>query len=300
MKGSFLGVIGHAAIDVIMQVEYMPKPKTSTPVIDKIIRYGGTGANIAKAAGEMGVPVRLASWVGDDFPENFKSSLERSGVDLSDLMICIDRSTTTCWIINDAKREQMVLIDQGAMGYPEEMKIPVETIDRCEILHIGTGPPSLYEEIVKNTSDQIIAFDPAQELDYLYEPDTFLSILKRSKYFFCNEREYGIALSFVDGKEPDDILEYVEVMIVTKGEAGSVLYSRNEALDIPVYTPEKIVDPTGAGDAYRSGFYAGLHRGLPLEECCKAGSARASFAVEISGPQEGSVSWKNILERMRN
>lgn len=300
MKGSYLGVIGHAAMDVIMQVEHMPKPDTSTPVVEKIIRYGGTGANIAKAAGEMGVPVSLASWVGEDFPDDFTSSLKKSGIDLSDLVICKDRSTTTCWIINDGMHQQMVLVDQGAMGYPEEMKLPLSTMDSCQILHIGTGPPSFYREIVEISSNDIIAFDPAQEIHYLYEQDVFLDMLDKSKYFFCNEKEYEMALKFVDGRETDDILEHVEVMIVTKGKHGSVLCTKKETLDIPAYVPEKIIDPTGAGDAYRSGVYAGLYRDLPLEECCKIASARASFAVECAGPQEKQVSWEDVMVRMGN
>ncbi len=299
MKRPFLGVFGHTAIDVILQVDEMPVANTSTPVNGKEIKYGGTGANIAKAAADLDVPVRLASFVGGDFPEDFNKNLQDAGVDLSDMMVSEEQRTPTCWIISDQEQGQMALIDQGAMAYLGEMPVPLDTVNNCDIIHIGTGSPEYYQRVMKAASDRTIVFDPAQELRYVYTPEIFKNMLKMSDYFFCNQGEYEIALEYIGGNEPEDVLDHIDVLIVTRGKEGSILYAEGCIENIPAYTPNKVVDPTGAGDAYRSGFYAGLYRNLSLKECCKAASARASFAVEYPGPQEGCVTWDMVLKRMR-
>lgn len=292
-------MFGHTAIDVILQVDCMPVSNTSTPVRGKVLKYGGTGANIAKASADLDVPVKLVSFVGGDFPEDFHNNLKDAGVDISDMNISEEQRTPTCWIITDKEEGQMALIDQGAMDCLDDMPVPLDTVNNCEIIHIGTGSPEYYERVMKAATDCTICFDPAQELRYVYTPDIFKRMLNMSDHFFCNRAEYEVALEYLGGDDPEDILDHVEILIVTMGKDGSVLYTREGENAFPTYKPNKIVDPTGAGDAYRSGFYAGLYRNLPLEECCKAASARASFALEYSGPQEGHVTWDRVLNRMR-
>ncbi len=277
----------------------MPVSDTSTPVNGKVIKFGGTGANIAKASADLDVPVRLVSCVGSDIPDEFRNTLIESGVDLSGMMLSKEHRTPTCWIISDREERQMVLIDQGAMKYLNEKPVPLDSIKGCEIVHIGTGAPEYYRRVMEAASNCTIGFDPAQELRYVYEPEIFKEMLKMSDMFFCNKGEFETALEYIHGDEPEDILDYTDVLILTLGKEGSVMHTREKTEEFSACTPNKVVDPTGAGDAYRSGFYAGLYRDLPLNECCRVASARASFAVEYSGPQEGCISWDMVLKRMQ-
>lgn len=61
--------------------------------------------------------------------------------------------------------------------------------------------------------------------------------------------------------------------------------------------PGQVIDPTGAGDAYRAGFYAGLSRDMGLEECGRLGAAAASFAIEVAGPVGKLPTWDEVRER---
>jgi len=62
--------------------------------------------------------------------------------------------------------------------------------------------------------------------------------------------------------------------------------------------PRKVVDPTGAGDAYRGGLISGLVRGENIEQCARMGSACASFAVECYGTQDYAFSPEEFNERL--
>ena len=57
-------------------------------------------------------------------------------------------------------------------------------------------------------------------------------------------------------------------------------------------------DATGAGDAFRAGFYAGMWKGMGIVDCAKIGSVVASFAVEKEGPQSNLPTWEQAMERL--
>ncbi len=299
---SYLIVFGHTAVDIILQTDGLPVPNSSTAVKEKTIRWGGTGANIAKATADMDVETGLFSFVGTDFPDEYEGSLRKSGVNLRNLVKLEDKNTPTCWIVTEPSGDQMALMDQGAMDDIQEQEMDKGCIKKSEVIHVGTGRPEFYRNVMKTASkfDKIIAFDPAQELKYVYEPDTFKELLKMSNYFFCNETESKLALKYLDMDDIEEMLELTEHIIVTKGDEGSDIYTRQTTEIVPAIEPTNIVDPTGAGDCFRAGFYGGKSRGFDLYECCLIGSARASFALESHGPQEKCVSWKTVIERIKD
>jgi len=296
---TYLGVFGHTALDVILKVPNLPEKDSSIAVESRVVRYGGTAANIARAVAEMDVEVSLASFVGEDFPEDYLNALEESGVSTYDLKKIDGYKTPTCWIVNDSTGDQITIIDQGVMEHIETFELETRTIEECDILHIGTGQPGYYEKIFESIDleQKTIAFDPAQELEYIYEGETFKDFLRKSNYFFCNEKELEVALNYLNDEKPENLLKYVDAVVVTRGAQGSSIYLPNEKVHIPAYESLEVVKPTGAGDAFRAGFYAGLYRDMSLTECCKIGSARASFSVECAGPQDNLVGWEEVMER---
>jgi adenosine kinase len=72
---------------------------------------------------------------------------------------------------------------------------------------------------------------------------------------------------------------------VTRGAQGSLLRRGDDVVEIPAVAAERVVDPTGAGDAYRGGLLHGLGRGLPLETAARIGSLLGSLAVAHPGTQ---------------
>ncbi|MFW6041197.1 MAG: carbohydrate kinase family protein [Thermoplasmatota archaeon] len=296
----YLGVFGHTALDVILNVKNLPIPNSSVCVDNKVIRYGGTGANIAKCASELGVKTSLASFVGEDFPEDYHNFLKDSGVILKDLKKLEGYNTPTCWIITDEDENQMALMDQGPMTDMTDFELSTFTIDNSDIVHIGTGRPEYYKKVIDRalSLNKTIVFDPSQEISYVYDEETFRYFIERSQYFFCNKTELDLALKYLSLEHASSLLDYVEVVVVTRGKEGSSIYSQGEEVDIPVFKPKKVVDPTGAGDVYRGGFYAAHYRGYDLKECGIIGSVTASFALEKAGPQEGNFNWEDIRKRL--
>ena len=84
----------------------------------------------------------------------------------------------------------------------------------------------------------------------------------------------------------------VEILVVTYGAKGSIIYNKKEVIKIKAVKPRKIVDPTGAGDAYRAGFIKGLVNGLDLKHCGELASKVAKYPIEYYGTQEHTFNFK--------
>jgi sugar/nucleoside kinase (ribokinase family) len=168
-----------------------------------------------------------------------------------------------------------------------------------DLVHIGTGRPEYYAKVAQlaEESGRPIAFDPAQEISYVYNRKQFRQLFQRATYFFGNEAEVAQAMRFMGARSLMDLLRHAEAVVVTLGARGSAVITRTAKFRIPAVRPRRIVDVTGAGDAYRAGFYAGLSRGYDLRKCGILGSAVASFALEEKGTQTNLPTWQQALER---
>jgi len=285
---NFVGVFGHVNLDHIMTLERLPSPNTSIEVVSERLYFGGTGGNIARSCAALGVPVALASFVGRDFPVDYGDALSSTGVDTTDLTVVRDSLTPTCWIMSDGDGNQFAVINQGPMKHQDRFRMQTHTIDSSEIVHFSTGRPGYYMEAAGRARNlgKRIAFDPSQEIHYVYTPDVFMKMLRGTEFFFCNESELDRAVELAGASRPGDLLKFTGNLIVTLGRRGSRIYRRDgTVLRIPPAGVDAPVDATGAGDAFRGGFYAALYRRLPLETCGLAGSITAASVISFRGPQ---------------
>ena len=287
-------------LDHIFTLRRLPKPNSSIEIVRRRRSFGGTAGNLTRAAARLGVKTALASFVGDDFPSDYRDALRKEGVDLTDLRSIRGALTPTAWIFSDGSGNQMAVIDQGPM---KVARLPIlrHAVETSELVHIGTGRPAYYARIASLAAelDRTIAFDPAQEIHYVYSPRLFRTLLERSTYFFGNAAEIAQAKRFLRVGSTEGLLRFTAVVAATLGPRGSAIYTRDGKIRIPRVAPKRVVDVTGAGDAYRAGFYAGLSRGLDLRRCGILGSSVASFVVEMPGTQTHLPTWAQALSRAR-
>ncbi len=299
---SFLGVFGHVVLDHILQVPRLPAPDTSIQVTGRKRHFGGTGGNLARGAARLQVKTALASLVGEDFPSDYRGALEGEGVDLTDLQLMAGYATPTAWIFSDPEDRQVAVIDQGPMDHAAEFAPPRHTIESCEWIHLGTGLPEYLRNVLAQAREKAkrIAFDPSQEIHYRYDSAGFRALAEGADLFFGNQTELKAALGYLSLDSVREMASLVGILVETRGTDGSLIYSGGRAWQIPAIPPRAKVDVTGAGDAYRAGFYAGLQRGLELPFCGLLGASVASFSMETEGPQNGLPRWPEARERAEN
>ena len=291
---AFLAVCGHTNIDVQLQVKEIPKPGQSVPVLDRRTVWGGTACNIARHAAGLGVPVRLWSRVGDDFPADWRKDLESDGVDLLHLDVARGGRTPTCFILTDLVERQSFCMDQGAMAgmvdHPPEPSL-LDGMPRGGWLHLATGDPVAYAPLAKTARERglYVALDPGQELRFMYDARSFEGLLEMSDVLFLNQDELKIACGYLGYADPVQFLDHVATVVVTRGAKGASLYrSGKKAHHLPAF-PVRVVDPTGAGDALRAGWYAALWEGRTSEEALRRGQAAAAVKLGHAGSQDPVV-----------
>ena len=141
-----------------------------------------------------------------------------------------------------------------------------------------------------------LLFDPAQQIIAL-SPDELHSAIAVSKGVICNEYEWSV-LSQRTGMQAEDILRTAEFLIVTQGDKGVALYTKRGMEEIKACTADQVINPTGAGDAFRAGLLFGLEKNWDLADCCRLGAAMGSFVVEIEGTLLEDLDLDRVIQRM--
>ena len=295
----FLSVYGHIIVDTIIESPRVPDMEEFIGINDFHIRYGGTGANIAMASARLGTPVSLASFIGSDFPEEYWERMESAGIDLSGV-IRKEGKSPRVWIINTPDG-QMGFVYQGVMEHMNEYEILYGPAMDSVWVHLSTGKPSYYYRIGKEakSAGKRMGFDPSQEIHYVYSPESLRKMLSISDIFFCNESELSKAMAMLSIKDESELLDYVPVIVNTMGGEGSRIISDKGVEIVPAISPERFIDPTGAGDSYRAGFYTGLYHGLNMYESGLLASAVSSFVIENPGAQDYLPTLDMVRERLK-
>lgn len=297
---NFLAVYGHVALDHIVSVERIPQPNTFVEIFEERRHFGGTGGNLARLAAALGVPTALAAFVGERFPEDYRAALEVAGVDLTDLCQVSGEQTPGVWMLSDSRGNQVGFTNQAAMRGADRRPLLTHALETAEVIHIGTGRwrTALRLLALARSKGKQITFDPAQEIHYVWSRATLPRAFRRLHYFFSNEEELRVVLRHLRCTKPADLLERTRTLITTQGRRGSRILTAEERHMIGAVRPRRLVDPTGAGDGYRAGFYAGLSRGLELELSGWLGASASSFALEGIGAQSVVPSWEAVLGRL--
>ena len=270
-------------------------------LVDELeVRRGGVGGNISFGMGVLGARPVLIGAAGLDFAD-YRSWLERHGVDCGGVLISKLRHTARFICTTDTDQNQLASFYAGAMSEARDIELhPIaERVGGLDLVLVGPNDP---EAMLRHTEEcrfRGIAFaaDPSQQLARM-QGDEIRLLIDGARFLFTNEYEASL-IEQKTGWTADDILDRVEVRITTLGAKGSRIESRAFApLHIKVPREEQIIDPTGVGDAFRAGFLCGHSWGLSLERCAQLGSLLATYAIETVGPQEYEVSQRRFVERL--
>jgi sugar/nucleoside kinase (ribokinase family) len=272
----------------LARAQRLPGPDESTAFEGPVRALGGPAANIAVYAAALGAPVLLSSFVGEDFPPEFERQLRRRGVDTRHLVKVSGAPTPVCWIFTDASERQAAFINQGAAKSPAARRVPRAAVERAQIVHLATGEVLHHQRAaaLARRLGKRVAFDPGQELSYAWTAGTFRKMLSRTDTLFLNEGECRQALAYLGLDRAPDLLKFVQELILTHGRRGSEYLSATVRVRVRAAKAKRVVNTTGAGDAFRGGYYAAHWRGLPPRERLLWGGAAASFAVESESGQD--------------
>jgi adenosine kinase len=124
------------------------------------------------------------------------------------------------------------------------------------------------------------------------------SLIDGAAYLLTNDYEKEL-LETKTGLSDADVLDRVGVRVTTLGKQGVRVTGRDmEPVHVPVAKEIQAYDPTGVGDGFRAGFFAGLSWGLSLQRSAEIGSLLATLVLETVGTQEYTVRGDDFVKRL--
>lgn len=285
-------VLGSINIDMVFQVDELPRPGETVIAGSYETLNGGKGANQALAAARSGLKVMLVGCVGNDATTTrMLRFLRRDGVAVSGVGKREDVPTGCAVIHVDDKGENQIVVASGANRCVETGQIPDEVLYEGNVL---LSQMELPLEVVKDVmrrgrqggATTILNYAPARSYDE--------ELLSYVDYLIVNEVEIAqIAKSagFDEAMPPQDMARHLAekhggTYVVTLGAKGALAAQPDgQVFMADALAVEDVVDRTGAGDAFCGLFAACIHAGMDVADALRWGCAAGSLTCTKKGAQ---------------
>jgi len=257
---------------------------------------GGNAANIAYSLALLGERPLIVASVGKDFGP-YRDALEKVGVDTSFVREFQEEYTASFFVSTDQTGNQIASFYSGTMRFAEKLSLKIFEKEKLKLVIISPNDPRAMMKYARECQEMNVPFiyDPSQQIPRL-SGEALREGVRGSKMVILNDYELEM-FKKKTGLADEDMLEISETVVVTMGENGSVIRTKEETTEIPIARPECVIDPTGVGDGYRAGLMRGMVHGLPWEVAGRMGSLAATYVLETDGPQNHSYDLKEFAER---
>jgi adenosine kinase len=274
------------------------KISVSFLVEDKQMHPGGVGPNIAYSLALLGRHPTLMGTAGHDFVE-FAAWLNAQGVDTSLVRIYPDEFTATFTVMTDLDQNQIAGFHAGAMSRARELSF--RSLDRADIdlVIISPNDPAGMAKYALECQELALPFiyDPSQQLARMEGPD-IIAGMRGATALTVNDYELELVKRKTRLSE-SEILDTVRMLVITRGAEGATLESKTERVDVPAVPPLVLRDPTGVGDAFRSGLVTGLVSGYSWQVCGRLGALAATYVLEQAGTMNHHYTLPEFTARYR-
>lgn len=258
---------------------------------------GGTAANIAFTLALLKDRPVLLSTAGSDFSE-YSAWLEAHGVDISGVECLADDFTASCFTNTDKLNNQITFFYPGAMAKGTKLCFAKAGYNRPDdLIFVGPTEPSLMNHYVQECHHGNLGYfyDPSMQAPRLAAEDLERGLSKAS-WLAGNDYEFAMMASKL-GISEKQLQERVPITVMTKGEKGAVILADGKEFVIPTAKPHQIVDPTGAGDAFRAGLLKGYQSKFSWDVCGRMGALCSAYVVEQKGTQQHHFTMDEFVKR---
>ena len=300
--------IGNAIVDVICKVEdsFLEEnslTKSTMKLVDekefkKLLTNlkieetvsGGSVANSIVGLSQLGNNVGFIGKISDDeLGKKYEDGLKKENVEYFYLKKKEEVPTGTCLILITPDSERTMVTFLGTAGKIGENDIDTNAIKKSEILFLegylwDEGEPRKAFDKAINCANKV-----AMSLSDLFcverHKKHFLNLVKQKlDITFANEQEI---MSLIDTKNFDDVIQFSKeikkLIIITRGSKGALAVNNEEVFECSAQKDLKIIDLTGAGDLFASGFLDSHVKGKKLNECLQNGTKMSSKIIQVIG-----------------
>jgi adenosine kinase len=299
-------VTGSIAFDYLMSFpgkftehflpEHMHRLSLSFLVDSMDKRRGGCGPNIAYTIALLGERPYLMATAGQDFAD-YRAWMDAVNIDTSLVKVVDGKFCASFFCSTDQHENQIASFYTGAMANAGELSMRTVPGIKDALVIISPNDPGGMVQYAEECAAMGVKYiwDPGQQCARM-EGSQLAAGVTGAFMVIVNDYELELVRQKT-GMGEFDILKHAPVLVVTKGENGSSIYTKQGIEDVPAVRPHRIEDPTGVGDAFRGGFMKGLAIGAPYGVCARLGSVAATYALEHLGGTSHAYTWKEFTAR---
>lgn len=259
------------------------------------LQFGGTAGNVAYNLALLGEKPEIIATVGNDFA-SYRSHLLLAGVDSGSIRVLDNAYTASAYVFTDKSDNQIAAFHPGAGATAYDT--PIDTDGRAlAIISPGCVADMMYLPGYYRLHNLRYLYDPGQQIPVL-SSDTLKDGIKGAHILFASDYELALIMKKT-GLSEGEIVEQVDVLVVTFGAQGSHIITKAGRVEVHASPARAVLDPTGAGDAYRAGFIKGILAGLSHEESARLASVVSACVVEQYGTQTHTFTMPDLADRYR-
>lgn len=271
------------------------------PVSDIHFTPGGNACNNAVGSSRLGLKTALYTVIGDDDSgRRIIDNIKREKV--SDAYIRVEKNNPTNYstaLLYKTDRTLLVYHDLRSYKLPR-----LAAAQWVYFTSMGKGFEKVFKALTRylNSNGTKFVFNPGTH-QLLAGRKVLDPILKITDVLILNKEE-AFSLLGNHAKVPiQDIMHDLrnfgpELVVVTDGSQGAYGFDGHHSYRMPPM-PAKVIERTGAGDAFSTGLIAALAYGLPLSDALMWGSANAASVIEHIGPQAGLLTKEKMMKRCK-
>ena len=247
--------------------------------------FGGCAGNIAYTLNALGGQASVLGAVGQD-GDVYLQRMRELGIDTRHVLTVSDAYTAQAHIMTDQDNNQITAFHPGAMQQAHRIDIPAGRAD----IKVAIVAPDGREGMLRHTEQLAAAgipfiFDPGQQLPQ-FDGEHLLTMVKRAAWVTLNDYEAHMLTERCGlGLAELSALPNVQGILVTLAHEGCDVWQGGRAQRVPGVSAERVVDPTGCGDAFRAALLFGLERGWPLPRCAELGNKVGAVKIATPGTQ---------------
>ncbi len=256
--------------------------------------FGGCAGNIAYNLKLLGGEPHIMATIGQDGASYFER-LEQLNISTQNIQTIASSYTAQAFITTDADNNQITAFHPGAMMFSHHNKVSDAGPIKLAIV-APDGRDGMLQH-AKDCAEQAIPFifDPGQGLP-MFNGTELKNFIDLATYVAVNDYEAELLMERT-GLSLQQIAQHVSALIVTRGELGAEIFTDGQHINIPSVIPERIVDPTGCGDAFRAGILFGLNNGYDWPTTGRLASLMGAIKIAHQGGQNHAPSKAEIAKR---
>ena len=256
--------------------------------------FGGCAGNIAYNLKLLGGEPLIMATVGDD-ADPYLKRLDELELSRKYVRQVSNSFTAQAFITTDLDDNQITAFHPGAMSYSHHNRVG----DALEAT-LAIVAPDGRDGMLQHAEDLAKAgvpfiFDPGQGMP-MFSGEELLQFMRLATYACFNDYEAKL-LSDRTGRSPEQLADEVQALIVTLGGEGSRIYADGRCYDIPSAPADELIDPTGCGDAYRSGLLYGIAAGWDWPKTGRLAAMMGAIKIAHRGGQNHRPDREEIAVR---